>query len=148
MSFGVQGRFSAARSGWRLFERPPQSLRLGFRAKQRTRIVMNSKLKTLLAAAGLVVALAGAAGTASATPWQTHHPRRVEVNHRLANQNHRIFIARKAGLINGGKAFRLHMADHRIRMQERWFARHDHGQITRAEQARLNHEENRVSHRI
>jgi hypothetical protein len=124
-------------------------LRLGFRAKQGLSIVMNSKLKTLLAAAGLVVALAGAAGTASAaTPWQNHHPRRVEVNHRLATQNHRIIAERKADLITGAKAFRLHMADHRIRLQERRFARHDGSHLTRAEQARLNHEENRVSHRI
>jgi hypothetical protein len=109
---------------------------------------MNSTLKTLLAAAGLVVALAGAAGTASATPWQNHHPRRVEVNHRLANQFHQIRYERRTGQIGPVKAFRLHMADHRIRMQERWFGRRDHSHITRAEQARLNHMENRVSHRI
>jgi hypothetical protein len=110
---------------------------------------MNSKLKTLLAAAGLVVALAGAAGTASAaTPWQNHHPRRVEVNHRLANQFHRINYERRTGQIGPVKAYRLHLADRRIRIQERWFARHDHGHLTRAEQARLNHREDRVSHRI
>ena len=110
---------------------------------------MNSKLKTLLAAAGLVVALAGAAGAAQAdTPWQAHHPRREEVNNRLAVQNFRIHQARRSGDIGPLQAYRLHMADLRIRMQERWFASHNRGHITRAEQFRLNHEENRVSHRI
>ena len=110
---------------------------------------MNSKLKTLLAAAGLVVALAGAAGAAQAdTRWQAHHPRREQVNNRLAIQNFRIHQERRSGDISAAKAYRLHMADQRIRMQERWFARHDGGHITRAEQMRLNHQENRVSHRI
>ena len=110
---------------------------------------MNSKLKTLLAACGLVVALAGAAGAAQAdTRWQAHHPRREEVNNRLANQDHRIIHERRDGELTAWQAHRLHMADARIRMQERWFARHDRGHISRAEQLRLNHEENRVSHRI
>jgi hypothetical protein len=110
---------------------------------------MNSKLKTLLAAAGLVVALAGAAGAAQAdTPWQAHHPRREEVNNRLAIQNFRIHQQRRSGDISAYQAYRLHLADQRIRNQERWFARRDGGHITRFEQTRLNHEENRVSHRI
>jgi hypothetical protein len=110
---------------------------------------MNSKLKTLLAAAGLVVALAGAAGAAQAdTRWQAHHPYREQVNTRLATQNFRINQERRSGDISAARAWRLHMADLRIRMQERWFASHDRGHITRAEQMRLNQHENRVSHRI
>ena len=110
---------------------------------------MHSKLKTLLAVCSLVVGLAGAAGAAQAdTAWQTHHPRREQVNERLAYQNHRIQEERRMGEISPAKAHRLHMADLRVRMQERWFARHDRGHLSRAEQLRLNHEENRVSHRI
>lgn len=106
-----------------------------------------NKTTTVLAAIGLAISL-GAAGAASATPWQTHHPRRVEVNHRLGDQFHRIREERKLGVISPAKAARLHAADYRVRMQERRFAGHDGSHLTRAEQARLNHEENRVSHRI
>ena len=110
---------------------------------------MNNKLGTLLAVCGLVVGLAGAAGAAQAdTPWQAHHPRREEVNQRLANQDRRIDQERAARDISAAKAHRLHMADARIRLQERWFARHHGTHLTRAEQMRLNHEETGVSHRI
>lgn len=102
----------------------------------------------LIAAMGLTMA-AGAASTASAaTPWQTQHPGRVEVNHRLANQNHRIRVERREGVISAREAHRLHKADYRLRMQERRMAMRHHGHLTRAEHWRLNHQENRLSHRI
>lgn len=102
----------------------------------------------LIAVAGLAVT-AGAAGTASAgTPWQNHHPRRVEVNHRLGNLNRSIRYQRHEGDTSGWQAHRLHARVHMIRRQERFFARHDGGHITRHEQARLNHEENGVRHHI
>jgi hypothetical protein len=107
------------------------------------------KLRTLLiAAAGLTLAV-GAAGAASAdTPWQAHHPRREEVNHRLLNQNRQIHQERREGDLTAAQARRLHERDHMIRMQERRFARHDNGHITRHEQVRLNHEENGVHRHI
>jgi hypothetical protein len=102
----------------------------------------------LIAAVGLTIA-AGAAGAASAdTPWQAHHPRREEVNNRLHNLNHSIREERREGDINGWQARRLHARDYAIRMQERRFARHDGGHISRWEQARLNREENGVRHHI
>ncbi len=107
---------------------------------------MNSK--TLLAAvAGLALTLAGATATSARTFDQTH-PRRAEVNQRLETQNRRIDKAEASGRISPAKAHRLHRADHRIRMAERRDARHDGGHITRREQARLNHRETKVSHRI
>jgi len=110
---------------------------------------MNLKIKALIAAASLISAGVGVATSASAfTPWQYNHPRRVEVNSRLAMQNFRIQEARMHGAITPFQAFRLHQADHNIRMQERWFASRDGGHITRGEQRFLNHEENRVSHHI
>jgi hypothetical protein len=110
---------------------------------------MNSKIKTLIAAASLVFAIGGAASSASAaTDWQTHHPRRVEVNTRLERQNLRIQQERRMHVLTAYQAERLHMADHRIRFEERRFARHDGGHLTRAEQIRLNHQEGVVSHRI
>jgi len=100
------------------------------------------KLRTLLiAAAGLTMAV-GAAGAASAeTPWQAHHPRRVEVNHRLGNINHQIRVERRDGALTAAQARRLHERDFALRMQERRFARHDGSHLTRREQVRLNHRE-------
>jgi hypothetical protein len=110
---------------------------------------MNVKKIALLLAAGLTLAGAATAGSASAeTTWQHNHPRRVEVNGRLATQNFRIHQARSEGRIGAGKAYRLHLADQRIRLQERQYASLHGGHLTRGEQGRINHEENRVSHRI
>ena len=107
------------------------------------------KLRTLLiAAAGLTLA-AGAAGAASAeTPWQAHHPARVEINHRLAHQNRQIREERREGDLTAAQARRLHERDHMIRMRERQFARDHHSHLTRREQVRLNHQENVVHRHI
>ena len=62
---------------------------------------MMTKFKTLIVAA-MGVALAGSAavtGASAETAFQAHHPRRVEVNHRLAVQNLRIRQERREGLI-------------------------------------------------
>jgi hypothetical protein len=107
-----------------------------------------SKQRLLIAGMGLVLAL-GAVSTASAeTSWERHHPRRDEVNDRLAHQNHRIREERREGDLTARLAHRLHRADWRIRHQERRYAWHHHGHISRWEQHRLNHEENRVGHHI
>ncbi len=110
---------------------------------------MNSKIKTLIAAASLVFAIGGAASSASAaTNWQDHHPRRVELNNRLERQDVRIREERRMHVLTAYQAHRLHMADHRVRFEERRFARHDGGHLSRAEQMRLNRHENAISHRI
>lgn len=107
------------------------------------------KLRTLLiAAAGLAIA-GGAAGAASAaTPWQVHHTRRVEVNHRLTHLNHKIRVERREGRITPAKAHVLHARAHTIRRQEQRMASRDGGHVTRGEQARLNHEETGVRSRL
>jgi hypothetical protein len=107
------------------------------------------KLRTLIiAAAGLTLA-AGAAGAASAeTPWQAHHPRRVEVNHRLDRINRHIRVERHEGELTAAQARRLHERDYMLRMQERRFASHDGGHITRREQIRLNHEETQLHRHV
>jgi hypothetical protein len=95
----------------------------------------------LIASLGLAMA-AGAAGAASAaTPWQAHHPRRVEVNHRIEHLNRSIRVERREGRISGAEAYRLHARVHMIRHRERVLARRDGGHISRIEQARLNHKE-------
>jgi len=100
--------------------------------------------KTLLAAIAGLVLTTGGAGVASA---QTH-PRRAEVDQRLETQNRRIDRKVATGEISPMKAHRLHRADRRIRTAERRDARAHDGHITKVEQARLNHRETRVSHRI
>jgi hypothetical protein len=107
------------------------------------------KLRNLLIASlGLAMA-AGAAGAASAaTPWQAHHPLRVEVNHRAMHLNRSIRIERHRGELTALQARRLHERAQMIRAQERHFASRDGGHITRREQVRLNHRENAVHRHI
>ena len=105
---------------------------------------MNIKRNALLAIMGLIVAGAGAS-SASAAPL---HPARAEVNERLAHQAYRIDKARVEGHMSNTKAWRLHRADYRVHMREVRYARHHDGHISRFEKARLNRQENRISHRI
>jgi len=109
---------------------------------------MRNTVKMIMIAAGLTAALATASAASAGTRWQNHHPRRVEVNHRLANQNRRIRQDRRAGDITGAQARDLHAEDRGIRAQERFDASKDGGHITRGEQRQLNHEENGVSNQI
>jgi hypothetical protein len=110
---------------------------------------MSKSLRTVLAAVAATLSLACVTAPAMAqTAWQAHHARRVEVNSRLGKQNARIHQEVREGEMSHAKAARLHRADHRIRMQERRLAAKQGGHITRRQQARLNHRENRISHRI
>jgi hypothetical protein len=108
---------------------------------------MNIKRSFAIAAMGTVLTLLGVAG-ASADPWQYNHPRRVEVNDRLANQNVRIDRDYRDGDITLGQARYLHREDRDIRGQERFDARFDGGHLTPAEQRALNQDENGVSRQI
>jgi hypothetical protein len=76
------------------------------------------------------------------------HPRRAEVNGRLANQNARIDAERKDGQISKAQAQSLHAQDHAIRGEERTMASHDDGHITRADKRALNQQENSTSKEI
>jgi hypothetical protein len=109
---------------------------------------MTNRMKIATAALGVVVALAGASNASSLTRWQAHHPRRTEVNARLANQNRRIDTERRDGQITGAQARDLHQEDRGIRAQERFDASHNNSHITKAQQRQLNHEENGVSGQI
>lgn len=102
----------------------------------------------------LMIALFGIAGAAatvtaaSASPWDWHHPRRAEVNHRLARQDMRINRDYRDGRISLRQAHYPHGEDRMLRHQERFDARFDHGHITRADHRALNQDENGVSHQI
>ena len=93
--------------------------------------------------------LGATVGAASAnTPWQRNHPRRVEVNDRLANQNRRINTELREGEINAWQANALHREDRAIRREERTMAKFGYSHITKAEQRSLNQQENVVSRQI
>ncbi len=97
----------------------------------------------------IITALAGMAGTAMAdTTWQKNHPRREQVNNRLANQNKRIHQDVKDGTLSKSQAAALHNSDHQIRQEERDMASQNGGHITKSEQKVLNQQENAVSNSI
>jgi hypothetical protein len=104
--------------------------------------------KTLLVSIGaLFVAMTGAASAAE-TQWDKDHPRRDQVNDRLANQNARIKNEVKEGEMSKGQAANLHHDDHQIRQEERAMASQNGGHITKQEQKTLNQQENAVSRKI
>ncbi|MBS0386577.1 MAG: hypothetical protein JSS00_14640 [Proteobacteria bacterium] len=110
---------------------------------------MRIKTKMTLVGALSALAVLGAASSASAeTRWEYHHPRRDQVVDRLQNQNRRIAEERREGDLSFAQAHRLRVADRVIFRQEQFDARLNGGHITRAEQRRLNREENAVSRRI
>ena len=95
------------------------------------------------------MSFAALAGTASAqTTWQKDHPRRTEVNGRLANQNRRIHNDVKDGTLSKGQAAQLHHEDHQVRSEERAMASQNGGHITKTEQRALNQQENGISGQI
>lgn len=103
--------------------------------------------KTLVATSAALLLLSLGANAWSST-WAQQHPRRAEVNHRLANQNRRIHQEVKEGELSKGQAATLHRDDHAIRQEERDMARQNGGHITKSEQHVLNQQENAVSRQI
>ena len=109
--------------------------------------VTRTRKLALVAAAFAALGLSATSASAESF-WQFHHPRRAEVNERLANQNVRINREVREGELSPWQARRLHRGDFAIRHEERAMARYNGGYITRGEQHALNHQENMVSRRI
>jgi hypothetical protein len=111
---------------------------------------MFKSVRNVVTVAAATLALAGLATSALAddTQWQKNHPRREQVNNRLANQNKRIDQERKEGEISKAQAHKLHSEDHAIRQEERTMASTNGGHITKSEQKALNQQENQVSKQI
>ena len=110
---------------------------------------MLKSVRKALALAVMTASLTAVAGVALAdTQWQKDHPRREQVNNRLANQNERIHQEVKEGEINKAQAAKLHKEDRQIRKEERAMASQNGGHITRSEQKVLNQQENAVSKQI
>jgi hypothetical protein len=107
-----------------------------------------TKTKIIFAALALAFAGLGATAASADTQFQANHPRRAEINARLAHENHRIARELRAGLISPHRAHVLHREVRSIRMQERAFAAAQHGHITRHQQRLLNREANVVRAQI
>jgi hypothetical protein len=104
--------------------------------------------RKILALVGIVGTLATVMSSANAQTWDQTHPRRAEVNGRLANQNGRIDNKVANGQMSPGQAAQLHHEDHQIRQEERDMASQNGGHITKGEQRTLNAQENHVSRQI
>jgi len=110
---------------------------------------MFKSVRKIMTVTALTLSLAGmASGALAETQWQKDHPRRTQVNSRLAKQNARIHQERKEGEITKGQAAKLHSEDHAIRQEERTMASTNGGHITKSEQRALNQQENQVSKQI
>jgi hypothetical protein len=96
-----------------------------------------------IAVLGLGLVLTSVTGASAAA-----HPRRAEVNHRLAVENARIRNGVKEGTITPKEAAQLHSEVHGVRVEERADAAQHNGHITKVEQNQLNQEENAVSRDI
>jgi hypothetical protein len=125
----------------RFFEQAP-----GISPGDHRRKTMRALTRNLAIAATLMSVLTGTAF--AETPWQHAHPRRVEVNHRLAVQNHRIHREVREGEMSHAEAARLHRDDHKIRQEERDMASQDRSHLTKPEQHVLNQQENATGRQI
>ena len=108
---------------------------------------------TVISRSALILALASMLGlsgiaSASAATWDQRHPWRVEVNHRLANQDRRIDRDFRDGRISARQAARLHREDRMVRADERFDARFGHSHLTRADHRSLNQDENGISRQV
>jgi hypothetical protein len=110
---------------------------------------MLTKTRTTVTALLISISLAGVATSSLAeTTWEQNHPRRDQVNDRLANQNQRIKNEVAEGEMSKGQAAKLHKDDRQIRGEERAMASQNNGHITKQEQKTLNQQENAVSRKI
>jgi hypothetical protein len=109
--------------------------------------ITRTRKLTLVAVAFAALGLSATSASAESF-WQFHHPRRTEVNERLAVQNFRINREVRQGQISPWQARQLHRQDFAIRGEERAMARYNGGYITRGEQHMLNRQENQTSRRI
>src|SRR5580704_3851731 len=87
-------------------------------------------------------------GTSFAYSWQRHHPRRVEVNSRLRNQNRRINAGLRDHQLTRSEAHQLRSEDRSVLHQERYDAAANGSHLTKGEQRQLNREENGISGQI
>jgi hypothetical protein len=95
-----------------------------------------------------VMAIGSTVPAFAETTWQRNHPRRTEVNHRIANQEHQIRHDMRDGQLSRGQGRALLSQDRAVRADERADARLDGSHITRGEQAQLNGDLNSIHNEI
>jgi hypothetical protein len=78
--------------------------------------------------------------------WERNHPRRDQVNDRVANQFRRINQERREGELSRGQAQAMRLQERGVLAEERADARLHGGHITRVEQAQLNRDLNAIGH--
>ena len=105
---------------------------------------MSIKANILLCA----IALGTTSPAHADTAWDAAHPRRDQVIDRTHHLDQRIARERREGEIGPARALALHREVRRIRMEQRRMAQANGGAITRAQQARLNQQEDAVSRQI
>ena len=111
---------------------------------------MRSQITRMILAVGLClspVALVQAKGPgnpvgAPGSKFAKQHPRRNEVNKRVANQRARINQGAKSGKLNAQQAQQLKADDKAIKQQEHADVKANGGHLTKPEQKQLNQEEN------
>lgn len=108
----------------------------------------STRAMMMLATIATVSTMLAAPVFAGETQWQKDHPRREQVNDRLANQNQRITNERKSGKITKGQAQALRSNDKTIHGEEKAMASQDHGHITKTDQKALNQQLNQNSKAI
>lgn len=79
---------------------------------------------------------------AKGSKFATQHPRRNQVNKRVANQRGRINQGVKNGSLTKGQAHQLRQNDNQIKAQEHADVKANGGHLTGAEQKQFNQEEN------
>ena len=107
-------------------------------AKRNTLIVVLGAFIAAVAAPAMAQEPAVAAAPTKAGQWAKDHPRRVEVNKRLANQHKRVNQKVANGTMSQDTATTLKKEDHQIRQEERGMAAQNGGHITKQEQQTLN----------
>jgi len=95
-----------------------------------------------------IVAVGSAAPAFAEGYWNRTHPRRAEVNHRIANQERQIRHDVRDGKLSRGQGRALMAQDRAVLADERADARLDGGHITRAEQRQLNGDLNAIHNEI
>lgn len=105
-------------------------------------------LKSTAIMIGTLLAISTAGTAVAETAWERTHPRRDEVNDRLEVQNARIHREVKEGELTKSQAAQLHREHVQVRREERAMASQHNGHVTKAEQAALNRQENRISRQI
>lgn len=101
-----------------------------------------------IATLSLGVAVMIAQSASAETRWEKTHPRRDQVNDRIAHQQLRITREKREGEITSQQAKALRANDHAIREQERAYASTQNGHITKEQQKELNQQLNANSKAI